>query len=62
MYFIDIITMFTQILSQRSIKMKKNLLTAIVVFFFTFIVLIITSYASDKESNQVEDEYYIVKR
>jgi hypothetical protein len=62
LHFIDIITMFTQILSQRPIKMKKNLLTAIVIFFFTYIVLFITSSAPDKESNQIEDQLYIVKR
>ncbi len=62
MHFIDIIIMFTQILSQRPIKMKKNLLTAIVIFFFTYIVLFITSSAPDKESNQIEDQLYIVKR
>jgi hypothetical protein len=41
--------------------MKKNLLAAILVFFFTFIVLLVLSDVSHKEQNQHDDQHYVVK-
>lgn len=40
--------------------MKRNLLAAIVIFFFTFIVLLVMSDVSNKENNQLKDQYSIV--
>jgi Na+/H+ antiporter NhaC len=42
--------------------MKKNLLAAIAVFLFTFVVLLIMSNASDKENNQDNELYYVVEK
>jgi len=41
--------------------MKKNLLAAIVIFFFTFIVLLVMSDVSNKENNQLKELYSIVE-
>jgi hypothetical protein len=42
--------------------MKKNLLAAIAVFLFTFVVLLVMSNASDKENNQGNKRYYVVDK
>ena len=41
--------------------MKKNLLAAIVIFFFTFIVLLVMRDISNRENNQHIDQSYLVK-
>ena len=41
--------------------MKKNLLAAIVIFFFTFIVLLVMRDVSNKENNQLKGQYSIVE-
>lgn len=41
--------------------MKKNLLTAIAVFFFTFIVLLVMSNVSNKKNKQLEEQYLVVE-
>jgi hypothetical protein len=42
--------------------MKKNLLAAIAVFLFTFVVLLVMSNVSDKENNQDNVQYYVVDK
>lgn len=41
--------------------MKKNLLAAIVIFFFTFMVLLVMSDVSNKENKQLDKQYYAVE-
>ena len=38
--------------------MKKNLLAALVVFFFTFVVLLVVNDISNSKNPQVENQYY----
>ncbi len=40
--------------------MKKNLLAAIVVFFFTFVVLLVMNDMSKGNNPQVEKQYSVV--
>jgi hypothetical protein len=54
--------MFTLILPQKSTNMKRNLLTAIVVFCLTFVVLLVTNDASNEGNDQVKDQNYLVDR
>ncbi len=41
--------------------MKKNLLAAIVIFFFTFIVLIVMSDINNSKNPQIETSYYAIE-
>jgi len=41
--------------------MKKNLLAAIVVFFFTFIVLLVMSDINNTKNPEVQTNYYAIE-
>ena len=41
--------------------MKKNLLAAIVIFFFTFIVLLVMSDINNTKNPQIETNYYVIE-
>ncbi|MFT5215163.1 MAG: hypothetical protein ACI83H_000270 [Glaciecola sp.] len=41
--------------------MKKNLLAAIVIFFFTFIVLMVMSDINNSKNPQIETSYYPIE-
>ena len=41
--------------------MKKNLLAAIVIFFLTFVVLLVMSDVSNRENNQLDKQYTVVE-
>jgi len=41
--------------------MKKNLLAAIVIFFFTFIVLMVISDINNSKNPQIETKYYAIE-
>ena len=41
--------------------MKKNLLAAIVIFFFTFIVLLVIRDISNKENDQLQKQYSAIE-
>jgi len=41
--------------------MKKNLLAAIVIFFLTFVVLLVMNDVSNKENNQLDKQYSVVE-
>ena len=41
--------------------MKKNLLAAIVIFFLTFVVLLVMSDVSNRENNQLDKQYSVVE-
>lgn len=50
-----------QILTLNFVIMKKNLLTGIVVFFFTLIVLLVMSDISNPKNQEVQTNYFAIE-
>jgi hypothetical protein len=68
MHFNDVICILTifvlNLLSDLTLNnqiMKKNLLAAIVVFFLTFVVLLVTSDINNKSNPEVQTNYYVIE-
>jgi|GEM_PF-1946503 len=48
-------------LTLNNLIMKKNLIAAIVVFFLTFVVLLVISDINNRSNPEVQTNYYVIE-